>query len=87
MFSSVFFPHCARTVRVWLKRDSGQYWPSIYHTMPGETHILTHFMILGSHDLLFFFRLVQTLDAFGPIYAKDVKENVKKSVKRSQTFI
>ncbi|KAL4609088.1 WD repeat and FYVE domain-containing protein 2 isoform X2 [Arapaima gigas] len=23
-----------RTVRIWLKRDSGQYWPSIYHTMP-----------------------------------------------------
>nr|KAF6375786.1 WD repeat and FYVE domain containing 2 [Pipistrellus kuhlii] len=23
-----------RTVRVWLKRDSGQYWPSIYHMMP-----------------------------------------------------
>ncbi|XP_058132754.1 WD repeat and FYVE domain-containing protein 2 isoform X2 [Dasypus novemcinctus] len=23
-----------RTVRVWLKRDSGQYWPSIYHVMP-----------------------------------------------------
>ncbi|XP_070937722.1 WD repeat and FYVE domain-containing protein 2 isoform X1 [Macaca nemestrina] len=23
-----------RTVRVWLKRDSGQYWPSIYHAMP-----------------------------------------------------
>uniref|UniRef100_A0A8B9GVD6 WD repeat and FYVE domain containing 2 n=1 Tax=Astyanax mexicanus TaxID=7994 RepID=A0A8B9GVD6_ASTMX len=22
-----------RTVRVWLKRDSGQYWPSVYHTM------------------------------------------------------
>uniref|UniRef100_A0A8C2NQC3 WD repeat and FYVE domain containing 1 n=1 Tax=Capra hircus TaxID=9925 RepID=A0A8C2NQC3_CAPHI len=22
-----------RTIRVWLKRDSGQYWPSIYHTM------------------------------------------------------
>uniref|UniRef100_A0A673YWG6 WD repeat and FYVE domain containing 1 n=1 Tax=Salmo trutta TaxID=8032 RepID=A0A673YWG6_SALTR len=21
-----------RTIRVWLKRDSGQYWPSIYHT-------------------------------------------------------
>uniref|UniRef100_A0A663N4R3 FYVE-type domain-containing protein n=1 Tax=Athene cunicularia TaxID=194338 RepID=A0A663N4R3_ATHCN len=21
------------TIRVWLKRDSGQYWPSIYHTM------------------------------------------------------
>lgn len=25
---------CCRTVRVWLKRDSGQYWPSIYHAMP-----------------------------------------------------
>ncbi|PWA28441.1 hypothetical protein CCH79_00015946 [Gambusia affinis] len=23
-----------RTIRVWLKRDSGQYWPSVYHTMP-----------------------------------------------------
>lgn len=22
-----------RTIRVWLKRDSGQYWPSIYHTV------------------------------------------------------
>ncbi|KAM8855094.1 WD repeat and FYVE domain-containing protein 2 isoform 2-T2 [Spinachia spinachia] len=22
-----------RTVRVWLKRDSGQYWPSVYHTL------------------------------------------------------
>uniref|UniRef100_A0A8C8C9W5 FYVE-type domain-containing protein n=1 Tax=Oncorhynchus tshawytscha TaxID=74940 RepID=A0A8C8C9W5_ONCTS len=26
-----------RTIRIWLKRDSGQYWPSIYHTMPGES--------------------------------------------------
>ncbi|XP_074769685.1 WD repeat and FYVE domain-containing protein 2 isoform X2 [Athene noctua] len=25
-----------RTVRVWLKRDSGQYWPSIYHAMPSH---------------------------------------------------
>uniref|UniRef100_A0AAY4EAI6 FYVE-type domain-containing protein n=1 Tax=Denticeps clupeoides TaxID=299321 RepID=A0AAY4EAI6_9TELE len=25
-----------RTIRVWLKRDSGQYWPSIYHTISGE---------------------------------------------------
>lgn len=25
-----------RTVRVWLKRDSGQYWPSICHYMPGK---------------------------------------------------
>ncbi|KAG5282817.1 hypothetical protein AALO_G00034940 [Alosa alosa] len=23
-----------RTIRVWLKRDSGQYWPSVYHSMP-----------------------------------------------------
>lgn len=23
-----------RTIRVWLKRDSGQYWPSVFHTMP-----------------------------------------------------
>ncbi|KAJ8246750.1 hypothetical protein GJAV_G00254990 [Gymnothorax javanicus] len=23
-----------RTVRVWLKRDGGQYWPSLFHTMP-----------------------------------------------------
>uniref|UniRef100_A0A671K462 WD repeat and FYVE domain-containing protein 2-like n=1 Tax=Sinocyclocheilus anshuiensis TaxID=1608454 RepID=A0A671K462_9TELE len=26
-----------RTIRVWLKRDSGQYWPSVFHTMPGES--------------------------------------------------
>uniref|UniRef100_A0A4W5JS97 WD repeat and FYVE domain containing 2 n=1 Tax=Hucho hucho TaxID=62062 RepID=A0A4W5JS97_9TELE len=25
-----------RTIRIWLKRDSGQYWPSIYHTMPAS---------------------------------------------------
>ncbi|XP_061089846.1 WD repeat and FYVE domain-containing protein 2 isoform X2 [Conger conger] len=25
---------CITTVRVWLKRDGGQYWPSVYHTMP-----------------------------------------------------
>uniref|UniRef100_A0A3B5PY42 WD repeat and FYVE domain containing 2 n=1 Tax=Xiphophorus maculatus TaxID=8083 RepID=A0A3B5PY42_XIPMA len=25
-----------RTIRVWLKRDSGQYWPSVYHTMPSS---------------------------------------------------
>uniref|UniRef100_A0A8C2HRN6 WD repeat and FYVE domain containing 2 n=1 Tax=Cyprinus carpio TaxID=7962 RepID=A0A8C2HRN6_CYPCA len=28
-----------RTIRVWLKRDSGQYWPSVYHTMPGESSV------------------------------------------------
>ncbi|TNN36029.1 WD repeat and FYVE domain-containing protein 2 [Liparis tanakae] len=25
-----------RTIRVWLKRDSGQYWPSVYHTLPSK---------------------------------------------------
>ncbi|TMS06809.1 WD repeat and FYVE domain-containing protein 2 [Larimichthys crocea] len=25
-----------RTIRVWLKRDSGQYWPSVYHTMSSQ---------------------------------------------------
>ncbi|XP_076454179.1 WD repeat and FYVE domain-containing protein 2-like [Babylonia areolata] len=25
-----------KTLRVWQKRDSGQYWPSIYHAMPSE---------------------------------------------------
>ncbi|CAG08283.1 unnamed protein product, partial [Tetraodon nigroviridis] len=25
-----------RTVRVWLKRDSGQYWPSVYHLLPSQ---------------------------------------------------
>ncbi|KAG8452798.1 hypothetical protein GDO86_004549 [Hymenochirus boettgeri] len=25
-----------RTVRVWMKRDSGQFWPSIYHAMPAS---------------------------------------------------
>ncbi|KAK6315242.1 hypothetical protein J4Q44_G00147710 [Coregonus suidteri] len=25
-----------RTIRIWLKRDSGQYWPSVYHTMPAS---------------------------------------------------
>uniref|UniRef100_A0A672RDY4 FYVE-type domain-containing protein n=1 Tax=Sinocyclocheilus grahami TaxID=75366 RepID=A0A672RDY4_SINGR len=28
-----------RTIRVWLKRDSGQYWPSVFHTMPGESSV------------------------------------------------
>ncbi|XP_010163983.2 WD repeat and FYVE domain-containing protein 1, partial [Antrostomus carolinensis] len=31
VFSPLLSQH--RTIRVWLKRDSGQYWPSIYHTM------------------------------------------------------
>lgn len=31
-FNATLFP--LRTVRVWLKRDSGQYWPSIYHVLP-----------------------------------------------------
>ncbi|KAK6619386.1 hypothetical protein RUM44_003768 [Polyplax serrata] len=31
-----------RTVRVWLKRDSGQYWPSICHYMPVGATTLTY---------------------------------------------
>ncbi|XP_035692990.1 WD repeat and FYVE domain-containing protein 2-like [Branchiostoma floridae] len=31
-----------RTVRVWLKRDSGQYWPSICHTMPAAASALDY---------------------------------------------
>ena len=31
-----------RTVRVWLKRDTGQYWPSICHSMPGKKVFFTH---------------------------------------------
>ncbi|XP_043927614.1 WD repeat and FYVE domain-containing protein 2 [Protopterus annectens] len=30
-----------RTVRVWIKRDSGQYWPSIYHAMPSPCSCLS----------------------------------------------
>ncbi|XP_054643161.1 WD repeat and FYVE domain-containing protein 2 isoform X1 [Dunckerocampus dactyliophorus] len=30
-----------RTIRVWLKRDSGQYWPSVYHTMPSLCSCMT----------------------------------------------
>lgn len=41
-------PH--RTIRVWLKRDSGQYWPSVYHTMSCKCssfffHIFPHFVL------------------------------------------
>ncbi|XP_072263957.1 WD repeat and FYVE domain-containing protein 1 [Pyxicephalus adspersus] len=31
-----------RTLRVWLKRDSGQYWPSIYHTMSSACSALRY---------------------------------------------
>ncbi|XP_075057942.1 WD repeat and FYVE domain-containing protein 1 isoform X1 [Mixophyes fleayi] len=31
-----------RTLRVWLKRDSGQYWPSIYHTMSSPCSALAY---------------------------------------------
>ncbi|KAM8954514.1 WD repeat and FYVE domain-containing protein 1 [Pelodytes ibericus] len=31
-----------RTLRVWLKRDSGQYWPSIYHTMSSSCSALRY---------------------------------------------
>ncbi|KPP70056.1 hypothetical protein Z043_111147, partial [Scleropages formosus] len=31
-----------RTIRVWLKRDSGQYWPSIYHTVSSPCSSMTY---------------------------------------------
>ncbi|XP_045431483.1 WD repeat and FYVE domain-containing protein 1 isoform X1 [Pipistrellus kuhlii] len=31
-----------RTIRVWLKRDSGQYWPSIYHTLASPCSAMTY---------------------------------------------
>jgi len=33
-----------RTVRVWIKRNTGQYWPTICHTVPGKTTLF--FMLL-----------------------------------------
>ena len=33
---SVSCPVLHRTVRIWLKRDVGSYWPSVCHIMPGE---------------------------------------------------
>uniref|UniRef100_T1J4T5 FYVE-type domain-containing protein n=1 Tax=Strigamia maritima TaxID=126957 RepID=T1J4T5_STRMM len=41
-----------RTVRVWLKRDSGQYWPSVCHYMPAGATALdynpeTHRLFIG----------------------------------------
>uniref|UniRef100_A0A3P8V3F0 WD repeat and FYVE domain containing 2 n=1 Tax=Cynoglossus semilaevis TaxID=244447 RepID=A0A3P8V3F0_CYNSE len=34
--SSGGYYNCTRAIRVWLKRDSGQYWPSVHHTMPSS---------------------------------------------------
>ncbi|KAM9318186.1 WD repeat and FYVE domain-containing protein 1 isoform 1-T1 [Pholidichthys leucotaenia] len=31
-----------RTIRVWLKRDSGQYWPSIYHTISSPCSCMSY---------------------------------------------
>ncbi|KAM8749770.1 WD repeat and FYVE domain-containing protein 2 isoform 2-T2 [Acanthopagrus schlegelii] len=30
-----------RTIRVWLKRDSGQYWPSVHHTMSSPSSCMS----------------------------------------------
>ncbi|XP_049585171.1 WD repeat and FYVE domain-containing protein 2 [Syngnathus scovelli] len=30
-----------RTIRVWMKRDSGQYWPSVYHAIPSSCSCMT----------------------------------------------
>ncbi|KAJ3592535.1 hypothetical protein NHX12_007662 [Muraenolepis orangiensis] len=48
-----------RTIRVWLKRDSGQYWPSVYQTMPNscscmsfnpETRRLSEFILAEDYN-------------------------------------
>ncbi|KAF5915853.1 hypothetical protein HPG69_019086 [Diceros bicornis minor] len=39
-FTVCFFQE--KTIRVWLKRDSGQYWPSIYHTMASPCSAMTY---------------------------------------------
>uniref|UniRef100_A0A8D0GD77 Uncharacterized protein n=1 Tax=Sphenodon punctatus TaxID=8508 RepID=A0A8D0GD77_SPHPU len=31
-----------RTIQVWLKRDSGQYWLSIYHTMSSPCSVMAY---------------------------------------------
>ncbi|XP_062594159.1 WD repeat and FYVE domain-containing protein 2-like, partial [Saccostrea cucullata] len=31
-----------KTLRVWLKRDTGQYWPSICHTLPSQAASLAY---------------------------------------------
>lgn len=40
-------PH--RTIRVWLKRDSGQYWPSVYHTMSCKYSCFCFFLLIFVH--------------------------------------
>ena len=45
---SAYFFLPFRTVRVWLKRDTGQYWPSICHSMPSKyCHNIYHSMALS----------------------------------------
>lgn len=41
MKNNVLFCYfCSRTVRVWLRRESGQYWPSVCHYMPSAATAL-----------------------------------------------
>lgn len=37
-----------RTVRVWLKRDSGSYWPSIVNFMPSQCSAVGEFRLSHS---------------------------------------
>ena len=39
-----------RSVRVWLKRDSGQFWPSICHYLPSGATAVT-FQVMSSSKL------------------------------------
>ena len=59
-----------RTVRVWLKRDTGQYWPSICHSMPGKKVFL-----LRKTSLFLLFKLINITTFFvremGPMLTSD----------------
>lgn len=53
-FFFYFFSNC-RTIRVWLRRDSGQYWPSICQYMPSgctsiDYHSLTRQIFIGQDN-------------------------------------
>lgn len=56
-----------RTVRVWLKRESGQYWPSIYHAMPCKYFGCSLFTVYLPTDFFGPWRAPLTLWPFGEL--------------------
>ena len=60
MYANCWFSHAqahfiCRTVRVWLKRDTGQYWPSICHNMPCKCRFKLELHIIINWDSPFSF--------------------------------